>query len=153
MNSKYPLNDTINITAGEGRINNQCNTEAITPQIRNEVQTPVQSFMNVMPQQTAVPGFQNGTQSLTFNAPETVTNPYFWPAYLSKFIGYWVHISSFVGNSVMDYTGRLVDVGAAYVSIRPLMPDMLVVIDMFSIKVVQIILTTDPQRLLDISNS
>lgn len=151
-NQFYQYTDTQSTFMPSSKMAQAC-AGAQQQQIMPQQQMLPPSALNMPQQQQMLPQIgTNGNQSITYTVPETVTNPYFWPAYLSRYIGHWVRISSFIGNSFSDYTGRLVEVGAAYVSIRPLMPETLLVIDMYSIKVVQIILTTDVNELLDGTN-
>ena len=55
-----------------------------------------------------------GSNSISFT-PETVTNPDFLPAYLSKFIGKWIRADFLIGNGIEQRVGILHDVGASYI--------------------------------------
>lgn len=72
--------------------------------------------------------------------PETVTNAEFFPAYLRKFIGYWIRAEFFMGDQAEHYSGQLLDVGASYIVIRISEPSSLIVCDLFSLKFVTIAL-------------
>jgi len=159
MNSQFnSLNDGIYQPASTNNINsNFYKSSDIQSMISNsEYMTnskAAQSYAIETQQQVAPQNGTSVTQNLsnsnTSFVPETVTNINFWPAYLKQYIGYWMRISSFVGNSFQDYVGKLLDVGAAYVVIKPLSPDVIQIIDMYTIKFVTVILTKDIQKLCD----
>ncbi len=82
------------------------------------------------------------------NIPETVTNPMFWPAYLRNFIGLWVRVDFFIGNSLEQKVGQLLEVGASYIVLNILEPETIVVCDIFSIKFVTVVFDSDFPKLV-----
>jgi len=144
---------SMNITQDITPTSKYLNSKAVQPcAAAQQLQMMPQIGINGVQQQQMLPqiGSQNNTG--TYNVPETVTNPYFWPAYLKKYIGYWMRVVSFIGNSFTDYTGKLLEVGAAYIVLKPLAPEVINIIDLYSIKFVSVVLTTDPQVLFNNMN-
>ena len=81
------------------------------------------------------------------NIPETVTNPLFWPAYLRKFIGQWVRVDFFIGNSLEERIGQLIEVGASYIVLNVLEPETVLICDIFSIKFVTVVFNAEIYKL------
>lgn len=79
--------------------------------------------------------------------PETLTNTDFFPAYLKKFIGHWVRLDFFMGNTIEQRVGQLLEVGASYVLIKLLEPQTIMMCDLYSIKFVTIILNDEFEKL------
>lgn len=79
--------------------------------------------------------------------PETVTNIEFFPAYLKKFIGYWVRLDFVIGTTIEQRVGQLLEVGASYVVIKVLEPETIMMCDLYSIKFVTIILNENFEKL------
>ncbi len=88
-----------------------------------------------------------GSNSISFT-PETVTNPDFLPAYLSKFIGKWIRADFLIGNGIEQRVGILHDVGASYIIMQAIEPATLVVCDLFALKFVTIIMDDEYGRLM-----
>ncbi len=84
------------------------------------------------------------------NIPETVTNPMFWPAYLRNFIGLWVRVDFFIGNSLEQKVGQLLEVGASYIVLNVLEPETIVVCDIFAIKFVTVVFDSDFPKLVSL---
>ncbi len=73
------------------------------------------------------------------NAPETLRNLAYTPAFLRKHIGKLVRIEFLIGNTYLeDRTGILLEVGASYVVIRSIQDNNLLYCDIYSIKFVTI---------------
>lgn len=81
------------------------------------------------------------------NIPETVTNTMFWPAYLRKFIGKWVRVDFFIGDSLDQHIGQLLEVGASYIVLNVLEPETIMICDIFAIKFVTVVLDAEYRRL------
>lgn len=88
-----------------------------------------------------------GDRSISFT-PETVTNPDFLPAYLSKFIGKWIRADFLIGSGIEQRVGILHDVGASYIIMQAIEPATLIVCDLFSLKFVTIIMDDEYGRLM-----
>lgn len=88
-----------------------------------------------------------GERSISFT-PETVTNPDFLPAYLSKFIGKWIRADFLIGSGIEQRVGILHDVGASYIIMQAIEPATLIVCDLFSLKFVTIIMDDEYGRLM-----
>ncbi len=89
----------------------------------------------------------NGINNPNMNIPETVTNTMFWPAYLRKFIGNWVRVDFFIGNSLEERIGQLLEVGASYIVLNVLEPETVMICDIFAIKFVTVVLDSDYPKL------
>lgn len=96
-------------------------------------------------------GGTNSSSTCTGNncsyMPETVTNTEFFPAYLKKFIGYWVRLDFIIGTTIEQRVGQLLEVGASYVVIKVLEPETIMMCDLYSIKFVTIILNENFEKL------
>ncbi len=93
------------------------------------------------------PTEQNMANNNGHNTPESLTNPYFWPAYLKNFVGYWARLDFLIGNQTQQVIGKLLDVGASYLVLEALEPDTLIMCDLFSLKFATIIYDTDIRRI------
>ncbi len=89
----------------------------------------------------AVPG-GNGAELPERPIPETVQSTLFVPGYLQTQIGKLMRVDFLIGNSVESRTGRLAEVGAAYIILQQL--NVHTMCDLFSIKFAVII--DDPQE-------
>lgn len=81
----------------------------------------------------AQPGF--GTET-----PVTVQSPYYTAGFLRNFIGKNIRIEFLLGTAgaTSDRVGTLLEVGASYVVIQPLLTDDLLMCDLYSIRFVTI---------------
>jgi len=71
--------------------------------------------------------------------PETAANPYYLPGYLKNYIGKNMMVQFLIGeNSLVDRTGRLIDVGASFIVLQPTESDDLLMADLYAIKFVTI---------------
>lgn len=72
--------------------------------------------------------------------PQTVQSPYYTAGYLKKYIGRDVRIEFLIGSSgpIVDRIGTLLEVGASYVTIRPIRSNDILMCDLYSIKFVTI---------------
>lgn len=72
--------------------------------------------------------------------PQTVQNPYYTAGYLRKFIGRDVRIEFLIGTGgpLIDRIGRLLEVGASYIVLRPFRTNDTLVCDLYSIKFVTV---------------
>ncbi len=89
----------------------------------------------------------NDINNPNMNIPESVTNTMFWPAYLRKFIGNWVRVDFFIGNSLEERIGQLLEVGASYIVLNVLEPETVMICDIFAIKFVTVVLDSDYPKL------
>lgn len=79
------------------------------------------------------------TVTVDENAPETLTNQMYTPAFLRQQIGKLVRVEFLIGtNYLEDRTGVLVDVGASYILLRSIQDNNLLYCDIYSIKFVTI---------------
>lgn len=79
------------------------------------------------------------TAPLGQQAPQTVENIMYTPAYLRTQIGRYVKIEFLIGtNMLVDREGTLVAVGASYVILQEAETDDLLLCDIYSIKFVKI---------------
>jgi len=78
--------------------------------------------------------------SLAAQTPTTVESPYYTAGFLKNFIGQSMRVEFLIGTSgaLVDRTGVLVEVGASYIVLRPVLADDLVMCDLYSIKFVTI---------------
>lgn len=73
------------------------------------------------------------------NAPETLQNMAYTPAFLKRHIGKLVRVEFLIGtNYLEDRTGILVEVGASYIVLRSIQDNNLLYCDIYSIKFVTI---------------
>ncbi len=79
--------------------------------------------------------------------PESLTNPDFLPAYLTKQIGKWVRVDFLIGGGIEQRVGILEEVGASYIILNVIEPATLLVCDLFSIKFVTVVLDDDFTKL------
>lgn len=72
--------------------------------------------------------------------PVTVASPYYTAGFLKNFIGRNVRVEFLLGTagSISDRVGTLLEVGASYIVIQPLLTDDLLVCDLYSIRFVTI---------------
>lgn len=71
--------------------------------------------------------------------PETVENPYYVSGFLKNYIGKNMRVQFLIGeNTLMDRTGRLIDIGASFIVLQPVGSDDLLMCDLYSIKFVTI---------------
>ena len=88
--------------------------------------TPLASWMPAAP---------SGTET-----PPTVQSPYYTAGFLKNFIGRNIRAEFLMGTggSLTDRVGTLLDVGASYIVIQPLLTDDLLVCDLYSIRFITI---------------
>lgn len=84
-----------------------------------------------------------GTMPSTSMGPETpvtVASPYYTAGFLKNFIGKNVRVEFLLGTagSISDRVGTLLEVGASYIVIQPLLTDDLLMCDLYSIRFVTI---------------
>lgn len=74
--------------------------------------------------------------------PVTVQSPYFTAGFLKNFIGKNVRVEFVLGTAgtTTDRVGTLLEVGASYIVIQPLLTDDLLMCDLYSIRFVTIVL-------------
>ena len=72
--------------------------------------------------------------------PQTVQNPYYTAGYLRNFIGRDVRVEFLIGTggTLMDRIGKLLEVGASYIVIRPIRSNDTLICDLYSIKFVTV---------------
>lgn len=72
--------------------------------------------------------------------PSTVQSPYYTAGFLRNFLGRNMRVEFLIGTSgaLVDRMGVLVEVGASYIVLRPLLTDDLLMCDLYSIKFVTI---------------
>jgi hypothetical protein len=115
-----------------------------TPARPSEVPTlPLTSLAGMVPTATqqitplagAMPRTPDGPQT-----PVTVASPYYTAGFLRNFIGKNVRVEFIVGTAgaVTDRVGTLLEVGASYIVIQPLLTDDLLMCDLYSIRFVTI---------------
>lgn len=87
------------------------------------------------PLTTAMP-----TTPSTVQTPQTVQNPYYTAGYLRKFIGRDVRVEFLIGTGgpLIDRIGKLLEVGASYIVIRPIRSNDTLICDLYSIKFVTV---------------
>jgi len=102
---------------------------------RNGVTGPsVPGTLAPVPVPVATPG------TLAQQTPTTVESPYYTAGFLRNFIGQSMRVEFLIGTSgaLVDRTGELVEVGASYIVLKPVLSDDLVMCDLYSIKFVTI---------------
>lgn len=73
------------------------------------------------------------------NAPESMTNALYTPAFLRQHLGKLVRVEFLIGTTnLQDRTGILVEVGASYIVLRSIQDNNLLYCDIYSIKFVTI---------------
>jgi hypothetical protein len=79
---------------------------------------------------------------LGMETPVTVQSPYYTAGFLRNFIGRNVRVEFLLGTggTTTDRVGTLLEVGASYIVIQPLLTDDLLMCDLYSIRFVTIIL-------------
>lgn len=148
-------NDTnnMNMNMQNGRMTTRDMSNNSTQRMTGKVAMPSLSLTNrnngnVWP--NLDPG-TNSSSTCTGNncsiTPETLTNTDFFPAYLKRFIGYWVRLDFFMGNAIEQKVGQLLEVGASYVIIKVLEPETIMMCDLYSIKFVTVILNDEFEKL------
>ena len=71
------------------------------------------------------------------NAPESMTNALYTPAFLRQHLGKLVRVEFLIGTTnLQDRTGILVEVGASYIVLRSIQDSNLLYCDIYSIKFV-----------------
>ena len=71
--------------------------------------------------------------------PETVENPYYVSGFLKKYIGKNMKVQFLIGeNTLMDRTGKLIEIGASFIVLQPTDSDDLLMCDLYAIKFVTI---------------
>ncbi|MFA5676213.1 MAG: hypothetical protein WDA65_06775 [Christensenellales bacterium] len=82
----------------------------------------------------------NSAAPLAGEAPSTVQSPYYTAGFLRNFLGRSMRVEFLIGTSgaLVDRIGELVEVGASYIVLRPLLSDDLIMCDLYSIKFVTI---------------
>lgn len=93
---------------------------------------PMQPPMQTMQPPTVTSGMMN--------MPSTVANPYYTAGFLRQYIGHNMRVEYLLGTNgpLVDRIGRLVDVGASYIVLQPLLSDELLMTDLYSIRFVTI---------------
>jgi hypothetical protein len=88
-----------------------------------------------VPLTTAMPTTPSATQP-----PQTVQSPYYTAGYLRKFIGRDVRVEFLIGTGgpLVDRIGTLLEVGASYITLRPIRSSDTLMCDLYSIKFVTI---------------
>lgn len=105
--------------------------------------TTSQGGMTSMPDGTMgtpmMPGMPSARTS-GIETPTTVESPYYSAGFLRNFIGKNMRVEFLVGTSgtLIDRVGVLVEVGASYIVLRPLLTDDLLMCDLYSIRFVTI---------------
>ena len=150
----------MNVPAGVANINaNASNLPMSTPylsdEFRNTVSNSATKAENVKTAADLLAvsngnlsnSVNNDINNPNMNIPESVTNTMFWPAYLRKFIGNWVRVDFFIGNSLEERIGQLLEVGASYIVLNVLEPETVMICDIFAIKFVTVVLDSDYPKL------
>ncbi len=91
---------------------------------------------SVMPsgEEHAMPLVPSSTQ-----IPETASNPYYLAGYLKNYLGKDMTVQFLIGeSSLIDRTGRLMDVGANFIVLQPANTDEMLLGDLYAIKFVTI---------------
>lgn len=72
--------------------------------------------------------------------PQSLESSFFMAGYLKKFIGRDIRIEFLIGSSgpLIDRIGKLLEVGASFITIRPLRSNDILVCDLYSIKFVTV---------------
>jgi len=105
--------------------------------------TPAMALPTGMPGGMQFPGPQFTTPVPAAQGPQvpqTVQNPYYLAGKLQSYIGREVRVEFLIGTNgpMVDRTGTLLEVGASFIIIRPIMTDDTQVCDLFSIKFVTV---------------
>lgn len=102
------------------------------PGMPSERRMPTGVGMPLMPPTTAAPVMDE--------TPSTVQSPYYTAGFLRNFLGRNMRVEFLIGTSgaLVDRMGVLVEVGASYIVLRPLLTDNLLMCDLYSIKFVTI---------------
>ncbi len=89
----------------------------------------------ITPLASSMPRTPGGPQT-----PVTVASPYYTAGFLKNFIGKNVRVEFVVGTAgaVTDRVGTLLEVGASYIVLQPLLTDDLLMCDLYSIRFVTI---------------
>lgn len=79
-------------------------------------------------------------ESLASRTPTTVESPYYTAGFLKNFIGKNMRVEFLIGTSgaLVDRTGVLMEVGASYIVLNPILSDDLLMCDLYSIRFVTI---------------
>jgi hypothetical protein len=115
-----------------------------TPARPSEVPTlPLTSLAGMVPTATQQITPLAGAMPRTLDGPQTpvtVASPYYTAGFLRNFIGKNVRVEFIVGTAgaVTDRVGTLLEVGASYIVIQPLLTDDLLMCDLYSIRFVTI---------------
>jgi hypothetical protein len=89
----------------------------------------------ITPLASSMPRTPGGPQT-----PVTVASPYYTAGFLKNFIGKNVRVEFLMGTAgaITDRVGTLLEVGASYIVIQPLLTDDLLMCDLYSIRFVTI---------------
>lgn len=145
--------DMVNISANASNL--PVSTPYLSDKFRNTVLNSatksenVRTDADILTVSNGNPGnsINNDINNPNMNIPESVTNTMFWPAYLRKFIGNWVRVDFFIGNSLEERIGQLLEVGASYIVLNVLEPETVMICDIFAIKFVTVVLDSDYPKL------
>ncbi len=145
--------DMVNISANASNL--PVSTPYLSDKFRNTVLNSatksenVRTDADILTVSNGNPGnsVNNDMNNPNANIPESVTNTMFWPAYLRKFIGNWVRVDFFIGNSLEERIGQLLEVGASYIVLNVLEPETVMICDIFAIKFVTVVLDSDYPKL------
>ncbi len=145
--------DMVNISANASNL--PVSTPYLSDKFRNTVLNSatksenVRTDADILTVSNGNPGnsVNNDINNPNMNIPESVTNTMFWPAYLRKFIGNWVRVDFFIGNSLEERIGQLLEVGASYIVLNVLEPETVMICDIFAIKFVTVVLDSDYPKL------
>ena len=102
------------------------------PRMPSDRRMPTGVGTPLMPPTTAAPAMDE--------TPSTVQSPYYTAGFLRNFLGRNMRVEFLIGTSgaLVDRMGVLVEVGASYIVLRPLLTDNLLMCDLYSIKFVTI---------------
>ncbi len=83
---------------------------------------------------------QEITPTLT-QEPETLSDPAYVAGFLARNVGRLMNVEFLLNDQVVDRFGRLVHVGAAYILLQTVDPNVVIMCDIYSIKFVSIVAT------------
>ncbi len=130
--------DQPRLQSGTGMTNTQNMTNEKWSDMNQTVPTPSNMSNGLTNNQTGQTVIT--PESLAGRTPTTVESPYYTAGFLKNFIGKNMRVEFLIGTSgaLVDRTGELVEVGASYIVLRPLLSDDLLMADLYSIKFVTI---------------
>jgi hypothetical protein len=114
------------------------------PQMPSTAQRiPLSSLAGTVPTVTSAVTPLAASMPSTTTGPETpvtVASPYYTAGFLKNFIGKNMRVEFITGTAgnISDRTGTLLEVGASYIVLQPLLTDDLLVCDLYSIRFVTI---------------